>query len=64
MLTKIILRCEACGNAKIVLRDEIDPPEAVVMVTNECDLCDAANGGFGVETWFDRVGNEVRPFDL
>lgn len=59
-MEKIFLRCDSCGNAKIVPRDDIDPPDAVVMVTNECDVCHAAQGGFGDETWYDRKGNEVR----
>jgi ribosomal protein S14 len=44
MRDRIIIRCKDCGSAKIVGRDEIDPPEAAIMVMNECDVCNAARG--------------------
>lgn len=57
------LRCGHCGNSISYERD-IDPdipPEVVLIVTNECDKCEAADGGFGSETWYDATGKEVRP---
>jgi len=58
-MSKINLRCAACGNAKRVDRIEIDPPAAVECETNECSICHAASGGFGEETYYDRAGNKV-----
>ena len=59
MRDRIIIRCKDCGSAKIVGRDEIDPPEAAIMVMNECDVCNAARGGFGQEWRYgpERKGN-------
>jgi hypothetical protein len=59
----ILLRCSHCGH-HIALPRESDPdlPRAVTeIVTNECDKCEAANGGFGEERWYDADGNEVHP---
>lgn len=60
MTKKINLRCMVCGNAKRVDRDDdIDPRTAVECVTNECDICNAADGGFGEQFYYDRHRREV-----
>ena len=62
MRQRIALRCETCGNAKLVFRvDGDDPPDAVELVTNECTVCEAANGGWGESHYLDRSGREVFP---
>lgn len=60
MTDRVILRCEACGNAKIVGRENTDPPGARFVVTNECDVCDAATGGFGQEWYYDKDGKHIK----
>jgi len=55
----IFLRCEVCGNAVIAEREEYDHPRAVVRVTNECCICNAANGGFEESWYYDADGNEL-----
>ena len=55
---KINLRC-LCGNVMRADRESYDPPSAVEMVTNECDICNAASGGFGESFYFDTNGNEI-----
>ncbi len=59
----ITLRCSHCGNTQQYDRsvDPDLPPEVAVIVTNECDKCEAANGGFGEEHWYDVEGKEVVP---
>ena len=59
----IFLRCEVCGNALIVARQPCDPPRAIVCVTNECDVCNAASGGYGACWYYDAAGNEVSGID-
>jgi hypothetical protein len=61
---KIRLACEHCGVWADVLRDEFDPPTAVVMLTNECPRCNAAAGGFGTSEYFDADSNEVALTEL
>lgn len=58
---KVFLRCAACGNAMIVDRERTDPPGTAFVVTNECDICDAASGGFEHVEYFDRDGNQIAP---
>jgi hypothetical protein len=58
---KVFLRCSACGNAKIAERVSTDPPDTYVVVTNECDICNAATGGFEDVLYYDRQGNQVVP---
>ena len=58
---KVFLRCSACGNAKIAERVSTDPPGTYIVVTNECDICNAASGGFEDVHYYDRQGNEVAP---
>jgi hypothetical protein len=59
----ITLRCSHCGNTQRYERsaDPDLPPNVVLIVTNECDKCEAADGGFGDEQWFDADGKEVLP---
>jgi hypothetical protein len=62
-MRQIKLECSHCGNT-VSYDADVDPdlPEEVArIVTNECDKCEAANGGFGDERWFDKDGNEVVP---
>ena len=61
MRRRIALRCAACGNAMLVFRFDTDPPDAVELVTNECTICEAANGGWGESHYYDRAGREVFP---
>lgn len=65
MRRRIALRCAACGNAMLVFRVDhehfTDPPDAVELVTNECTICEAANGGWGESHYYDRDGHEVFP---
>ena len=35
------------------------PVEVVRIESTECDKCEADDGGFGSETWFDAAGEEV-----
>jgi len=59
-MATINMRCAECGNAVRVEREEeYDPPNAVERVTNECDICNAASGGFEECWYFDREGNEI-----
>lgn len=54
----INLLCIRCGNAARTPRQSYDPPRAVRMEVNFCDLCD--EGGWFEETWyFARNGREV-----
>jgi hypothetical protein len=55
----INMRCDHCGNAIRAERAPYDPPRAVERVTNECDICDWAGGGFEECRYFDRNGNEI-----
>lgn len=50
----IFLRCQ-CGNAAVDVRRAGDPPEAVELVTNICDICDPG-GGFDEALYYDRDG--------
>jgi len=60
MPTKINMRCTVCGNAVRVDRDaDVDPPSAVECATNECNICEAASGGFEEQWHFDRQGRQV-----
>ena len=61
MRRRIALRCAACGNAMLADRFDTDPPDAVELVTNECTICEAANGGWGESHYYDRDGREVFP---
>jgi hypothetical protein len=58
------MRCDVCGNAVRVVREDYDPPNAVERATNECDICNAASGGFEESSYFDADGNEVEPVDF
>jgi hypothetical protein len=61
MSDTILLRCGHCGHS-IQLPRESDPtlPRKVTeIVTDECDKCEHANGGFGSERWYDENGDEV-----
>lgn len=58
---RVILRCASCGNAMRVDRQPSDPAGTSVIVTNECDICEAANGGFGEEFYYESDGNSVAP---
>jgi hypothetical protein len=63
MSKPIKLVCSACGNRMDYAR-KIDPtlPKNVVkIVANECCECNAANGGYGSEEWYDAAGNVVLP---
>lgn len=60
---KVFLRCAACGNAMIVERERTDPHGTYSVVTNECDICNAASGGFEHVEYFDRDGNQIAPSD-
>lgn len=55
----INMRCDVCGNAVRVPREDYDPPRAVERVTNECDICNAASGGFEESWYFGADGNEI-----
>jgi hypothetical protein len=55
----IELRCEACGNSTTVPRLSHDHPEATVCVMNQCDKCNAAEGGFEETTYYDASGTEI-----
>lgn len=57
----IAMRCDVCGNAVRVPREDYDPPGAVVRVTNECNICEAANGGFEEAWYYDSDGKEILP---
>lgn len=59
MSATIFLRCSVCGNAIIAERQGFDPEAAVECLTNECDVCNAASGGFGECWYYDSAGNEV-----
>lgn len=61
MTEKVFLRCAFCGNAMRVERERSDPPGTVHVVTNECDICNAASGGFEHVEYFDRKGRQIRP---
>lgn len=59
-MDSIKLECK-CGNRMNYDR-EIDPdvPANVArIVSQKCPRCD--DGDFGIETWFDAAGKEVRP---
>lgn len=56
---QILLRCAACGRTKTVARQSEDPVRAIVCETNECDQCQAAQGGFGSTTYYDKDANEL-----
>lgn len=58
-MSTIPMRCEVCGNALLAERQDYDPPEAVELVTNECNICNAASGGFEESWYFDACGNEI-----
>lgn len=59
MSDMIAMRCDFCGNAVRVERADYDPPAAVVRVTNECNICNNAEGGFEECWYFDAAGNEI-----
>ena len=55
----VILRCSHCGNRQTYDRgaDPDLPARVAEIVTDDCDKCEAANGG--TERWYDADGNEV-----
>ncbi len=59
----INMRCDVCGNAVRAKRCFYDPALAVERVTNECDICNAASGGFEECWYFDAAGNEIHRDD-
>ena len=58
---RVHLLCLHCGNAKVMPRLAEEPRDAVRVETNECDICEAANGGFGEIHYRDRAGALVWP---
>lgn len=60
---RVFLRCAFCGNAMRAERERSDPPGTVFVVTNECDVCNAATGGFEHVEYFDRFGRQIEPTD-
>lgn len=54
---KIQLTCGRCGKTRTVAREPYDPANAVLCITNECDRCHAASGGFGEAWYFDAKGS-------
>jgi hypothetical protein len=57
----ITLRCSHCGNTQSYPRevDPVLPKEVVLIVTSECNRCEADDGGFSDEQWFDSEGKEI-----
>jgi hypothetical protein len=58
---EIELLCEHCGNRAMAPRAEYDPDRATLVVTNKCDQCHAAMGGFGTSEYYDICGERLEP---
>lgn len=58
----INLLCGRCGNAVRTPRCDTDPPDAVLLETSYCDLCDVG-GEFDSPTHYRRDGSEVHHED-
>ena len=57
------LLCGYCGNAILFPRrnDSIIPQVVALLEVNGCEICEAAEGGFGEEIWYDANGEMVEP---
>lgn len=61
MMSEIELRCLGCGRRATVPRFPEDPPNAAHAETDECDICEAAAGGFGGIYHYDSEGKMIDP---